>query len=160
MSTGMEQLKERMAQLSDLHHVASLAHWDQQTMMPPRGGVGRAESLATLERISHDMFIDEETGRLLAGASSELNGADPASDDASLIRLVSRQWGKARRVPTDLAAEMTRAASIGQEAWIEARKTSDFKSFAPYLKHNFELLARYIECHEGMDGFEIGRAHV
>jgi carboxypeptidase Taq len=154
MSTGMKQLKERMAQLSDLHHVASLAHWDQQTMMPPRGGVGRAESLATLERISHDMFIDDETGRLLAGASSELNGADPASDDASLIRLVSRQWGKARRVPTDLAAEMTRAASIGQEAWIEARKTSDFQSFAPYLKHNFELLARYIECHEGMDGFE------
>ena len=120
MSTGLEQLKERMAQLSDLRHVASLAHWDQQTMMPPRGGSGRAESLATLQRISHDIFIDDQTGQLLEGASSELNGADPTSDDACLIRLVRRQWDKARRVPTDLVADMTRAASIGQEAWIEA----------------------------------------
>ncbi len=154
MSTGLEQLKERMAQLSDLRHAASLAHWDQQTMMPPRGGTGRAESLATLQRISHDIFVDDQTGRLLEGAASELNGADPTSDDACLVRLVRRQWDKARRVPTDLVADMTRAASIGQEAWIEARRTSDFASFAPYLERNVELVTRYIECHEGTNGFE------
>ncbi len=90
-------------------------------MMPRLGGAARAESLATLERIGHELFIDDETGRLLEGAASELNGADPASDDASLVRLVRRQWDKARRVPTELAAELTRAASLGQEAWVDAR---------------------------------------
>ena len=55
-------------------------------MMPRLGGAARAESLATLERIGHELFIDDETGRLLEGAASELNGADPASDDASLVR--------------------------------------------------------------------------
>ena len=154
MSTRLEQLRERMGQLSDLRHVASLAHWDQQTMMPPRGGVARAESLATLQRITHDMFINDETGSLLDAAASELNGADPTSDDACLVRLVRRQWDKARRVPTDLAAEMTRAASLGQEAWIVAREESDFATFAPYLTRNFELVRRYVECHRGADGFE------
>ena len=154
MSERLERLKERMAQLSDLRHVSSLAHWDQQTMMPPRGGAGRAESLATLERISHELFVDDETGRLLDGAAAELNGAEPSSDDACLVRLVRRRWEKARRVPTELAAEFARAASVGQEAWVVARETSDFAAFAPYLEHNFELVRRYVECHQGVDGYE------
>ena len=122
MSERLDGLKQRLGQLSDLAHAMSLAHWDQQTMMPPHGGEARAESLATLERISHEMFVDDETGRLLEGAAAELNGADP--DDPTmprLIALVRRQWEKARRVPPELAAELARAASVGQEAWVIAR---------------------------------------
>ena len=110
MSERLDGLKQRLGQLSDLGHAMSLAHWDQQTMMPPQGGEARAESLATLTRISHEMFVDDETGRLLDGAASELNGADPDGDDPRLVALVRRQWDKARFVPTDLAVEMARAA--------------------------------------------------
>src|SRR5436190_2478346 len=149
MSKHLDALKQRMGELSDLHHLSSLAHWDQQTMMPPRGGGSRADSLATLERISHELMVADETGRLLDGAAAELNGSPFDSDDACLERLVRRQREKARRVPTELAAEMAHAASVGQEAWVRARETSDFKSFAPYLAHNFELVRRYIDCHSG-----------
>src|SRR6201992_1685422 len=151
MSERLDGLKQRLGQLSDIAHAMLLAHWDQQTMMPPQGGEARAESLATLTRISHEMFADAETGRLIEGAAAELNGADPDGDDARLITLVRRQWEKARRVPPDLAAEMARAASVGQEAWIVARQKGDFESFAPYLEHNFELARRYVECHSASD---------
>ncbi len=154
MTERLDGLKQRLGQLSDLGHALSLAHWDQQTMMPPRGGEARAESLATLTRISHEMFVDDDTGRLLEGAASELNGADPDGDDARLIALVRRQWDKARRVPPDLAAEMARAASVGQEAWVVAREESDFESFVPYLERNFELARRYVDCHAADGGFE------
>jgi carboxypeptidase Taq len=154
MSERIDLLKQRMGQLSDLGHALSLAHWDQQTMMPPRGGEARAESLGTLTSISHEMFVDDETGRLLEAAAAELNGSDPDSDDVRLVSLVRRQWDKARRVPTELAAELARAASIGQEAWITARAESDFTSFRPYLEHNFELARRYVDCHMGHDGFD------
>ena len=40
--------------------------------MPARGSDSRAEALATLARIGHEMFVDDETGRLLEGAASEL----------------------------------------------------------------------------------------
>jgi carboxypeptidase Taq len=154
MSERLDALKQRMAQLADLGHASSLANWDQQTMMPPRGAESRAESLATLTRISHELFIDDDTGRLLEGSAAELDGADADSDDVRLVTLVERQWNKARRVPPELAAEMTRAASMGQEAWIAARERSDFAAFAPYLERNYELARRYIECHAGADGFE------
>ena len=154
MSDRIELLKQRMEQLSDLGHALALAHWDQQTMMPPRGGEARAESLATLTGISHEIFVDDETGRLIDAAASQLNGSDPDADDVRLVALVRRQWNKARRVPTDLAQELARAASVGQEAWVAARADSDFQSFAPYLERNFELARRYVECQAGAEGFE------
>jgi carboxypeptidase Taq len=154
MSEQLAALRERLAQLADLRHASSLASWDQQTMMPPRGGSARADSLSTLERISHELFVSEQTGRLLDGAASELNGAAPDSDEARLIRLTRRQWEKARRVPADLAADLARASSIGQEAWVTARRESDFASFAPYLENNLELARRYIDCQSGAEGYE------
>jgi carboxypeptidase Taq len=149
MSEYLAALKERLGQLSDIGHAASLAHWDQQTMMPPGGSAARADSLSTLARISHEMFVDDETGRLLDRAASELNGADPDSDDVRLVWLTRRQWEKARRVPTDLEAERARAASVGHEAWVAARATSDYAGFAPSLRHNIDLARRYAECHAG-----------
>ncbi|HEY2317439.1 MAG TPA: carboxypeptidase M32 [Solirubrobacteraceae bacterium] len=154
MSERLDGLKQRLGQLSDLGHAMSLAHWDQQTMMPPRGGEGRAESLATLTRISHEMFVDDETGRLLEGATAEVNGSDPDDDDPRLVALVRRQWEKARRVPADLAAELARASSVGQEAWIVAREQGNFTDFAPYLERNFDLARQYVACHIDSGDFE------
>ncbi len=151
MSDPLEQLRRRLAALSDLRCAAELLGWDQQTMMPPLGGPARAESLATLERIAHEMFVSAETGHLLEAAAGELDGAAPDSDDACLVRVTRRRWEKARRVPSELAAELARSASVGQEAWVEARRRSDFDAFAPYLEHNLELARRYVDCFDGFD---------
>jgi carboxypeptidase Taq len=154
MSQQLESLRQRLAQLADLRHASNLAHWDQQTMMPQRGAPARAEALATLERLSHELFVSAQMGNLLDAAAGELNGSPEDSDDASLVRLTRRQWEKGRRVPADLAAELARAASIGQEAWVAARQDSDFAAFAPYLEHNLELARRYVECLVDKEGFE------
>src|SRR4029077_17870270 len=58
---------------------------------------------------------------------------------------------KARRVPTELAAEQAKAASLGQEAWVKARAKSDFAAFAPYLEHNVELAREYIAFFDQVD---------
>jgi carboxypeptidase Taq len=151
MTAPMQELRERLAELADLRNVNSLLEWDHQTMMPPGGGEGRAESLGTIERIAHEMLISEETGRLLERAAGELDGASPDSDDARIVRVATRRWEKARRVPTELAAEITRAAVVGHDKWVDARARSDFAAFAPALEHNLELARRYVDCFDGFD---------
>jgi carboxypeptidase Taq len=147
----LTKLRERLGELSDLDNAQRLMQWDQQTMMPPRGGLPRADSLATVERISHELFVSAETGELLDAAEAEVDGAPRDSDDASLVRVVRRRWEKARRVPAELAAELAHAASVGQEAWVDARRRSDFAAFRPYLERNLELKRKYVDC---MEGFE------
>jgi carboxypeptidase Taq len=151
MTDGISRLRERLETLSDLRVANQVLEWDQQTMMPPNGVQSRAEALATLGRLTHDMFVSSETGRLLEAAAGDLDGYDRDSDEASLVRVASRRWEKARRVPSELAGDMARAASVGQEAWVKARAQSDFSSFVPYLEHNVELARRYVDC---LDGFE------
>ena len=53
-----------------------------------------------------------------------------------------------------MQAEIARASSEGQEAWVVARAASDFKSFAPYLERILELTRRYVDCHVGHDRFD------
>jgi carboxypeptidase Taq len=151
MTSNIETLRTRMAELTDLGSAASVLEWDQQTMMPPQGAASRAESLATLERISHGMFTSAETGKLIDAAAAELDGAPEESDDASLVRVVRRRWDKACRVPSALAADLARAASVGHNAWVAARENSDYAAFAPYLKRNLELARRYVDCFDGFD---------
>jgi carboxypeptidase Taq len=157
MSSQMQALKTRLGTVSDLDGAAGLAGWDQQTKMPPNGGQARAEMLATLASLRHQTFSGVETGRLLESAATELNGVggrDPDSDDVRLIEVTRRRWEKSRRVPTELEAEIARASSEGQEAWVVARAASDFKSFAPYLERILELTRRYVDCHLGHDHFQ------
>ena len=151
MSKPIVDLRERLAGIEDLRVAAGVLNWDQQTMMPRRGARARAESMATIERISHDMFTAPEIGRLIDSAAAGLNGSPPDSDDACLVRVVRRRWEKARRVPTELAAEIARASSLAEDVWIGARADSDFDLFAPYLSHNFELARRYVDCFDNFD---------
>jgi carboxypeptidase Taq len=145
MGNALSTLRARLADLTDLRHVGQLLSWDQQTMMPERGVVDRAEALATLGRLGHELFVAPETGRLLEEAGRECSDADPDSDEARLVSVVRRRGEKARRIPVELEADMARASSLGHEAWVSARARSDFDAFAPYLQRNIDLARRYVE---------------
>lgn len=154
MSSKLDQLRERLAEIEDLHQAAELAGWDQLTQMPPKGAPQRAEVLATLEKIAHQSFVSAEIGNLLEAAAAELDAAgrdSPDDDDVALVSHTQRVWDKARRVPTELAGALARASSLGQEVWVEARRRSDFAMFAPVLTEHLELKRRYIDCFEGFD---------
>jgi carboxypeptidase Taq len=154
MSGQMQALKIRLGTLADLDGASELAVWDQQCKMPTDGGQARADVLATLASLRHGLFTDDETGRLLDAAGSDLDGADRDGDEARLLEVTRRRWEKSKRVPTELEGELARASSEGQEAWVAARAASDFESFAPYLERILELTRRYVDCHLGHDGFE------
>ena len=65
MTKTYEELKTRLSAIYDLHMARAILGWDQHTKMPPKGGEVRAEQLGTLDRFSHELFIDDEIGRLL-----------------------------------------------------------------------------------------------
>ena len=65
--------------------------------------------------------------------------------------MVRRDWEKARRVPTELRVELTRAAALALPVWVEARRSSDYAAFLPHLRHAVELRRRYVDCFDGFD---------
>ena len=146
-----DELRQRLAEITDIGRTMSLLSWDQEVMMPRRGAAVRAEQLGTLARIGHAAFTDPEIGRLLDACRDWSEQHEYDSFEASLVRVVSRDWDKARRVPTELRAEMTRSAARAIPVWREARANDDFASFLPALRTNVDLRKRYVECFEVRD---------
>jgi carboxypeptidase Taq len=138
---SVARLKQTLGELADLQHAEAIADWDSRVSMPPEGAEGRANVVATLTRVTHDRFVSDEVGGLLA----ELDGIEDETD-AALVRLTRREYDRARRVPGELLAEMAHAAGVGVAAWDKAKAASDFESFVPHLEHQLELKHRYIEC--------------
>ena len=144
--SALDQLKKRLAEIADLDAAAAVLGWDQETYMPPGAIEARAAQLTTLARLSHQAFADDTVGRLLDEAAAEVAGAPYDSDDASLVRVTRRDWNRATKIPADLVARLAHAASLGQQAWQQARQQARFADFAPHLEDILELTRQKAEA--------------
>src|SRR5690606_36815042 len=79
MSVALLHLRERLAEVFDLHRAAAVLEWDQETYMPPGGAEARARQVATLRRLAHERFTDDAVGAWLEAAERETDG--PGEDD-------------------------------------------------------------------------------
>ena len=148
MSEKLERLKVLVGEIHDLERVGFLLAWDQETMLPKAGAAARAEHRATVGRAAHERLVSDELARLLDGLRAEEEALPHDSDETSLIRVTRRDHEKARRVPTELQAELSRAGSLGLGAWLEARERRDFEVLRPHFERQLELKRRYIDCFE------------
>jgi carboxypeptidase Taq len=149
----LADLRERAAELSDLRGIGALLFWDQNTKMPPNGMATRADALATLERVGHERLIDPALARTLEALAPWAAEADPESPDAQMVSRLRRDHEKAVRVPTALAAEMSRDTALGHQAWLEARAAADFGRFRAALERQIDLRHRYAACFDGTGAF-------
>lgn len=146
MEEKLCKLKELLARVYDLGAAEAVLSWDQETYMPPGGAEARAQQLATLAKLAHEFFTSEEIGKLLEDLEPQVRQLDYDSDDASLVRVTKRDYERAVKVPSALVAEITKAASLGREAWKEAKATSNFLKFYPHLERIVELSIRKAEA--------------
>lgn len=145
MEQKLKTLQARLKDVKNLSHAANVLDWDQQVYMPPGGAEARAEQLATLNRIAHEIFTADEIGQLL----QELAQADFPydSDEASLVRVVKREYDKARKLPPELVEEMSRTFSLGQQIWTRARAAKDFSRFQEILTKIVDLNIQVAEAY-------------
>jgi carboxypeptidase Taq len=146
VDAAYDELKSRLGEVYDLEKAHELLYWDQVVMMPPAGAGARSDIRATVARLAHDRLVDDEIGRLLERVEPETESLPYDSDEASLVRMARRDWKKARKVPTELAAETAKVTADAEEAWAAARQNSDFSAFKPWLDRVLELKRRYVEC--------------
>ena len=150
VNESLVPLKERLATIKDVQSAASVLAWDRQTYMPEGGVGGRAEQLASLARLAHDLLVSPETGTLLEKTGER----EPGSNDAALLRLARREHGRAIRLPARLVAETSRATALAESAWIQAREDSDWSLFAPHLERVLALkqeAAGYLDAEHPYD---------
>jgi carboxypeptidase Taq len=154
MSAVYAELLQALRGVATLTSVANLLGWDQEAMMPPKAGATRAEELALISKLAHERAIEPRIGELLAEceANSELN-SDSAV--AANLREIRRDYDRARKLPSELVAELQETGSRAVEAWKGARADSNFPAFEPWLRRLVELCRHKAECYGAPQGGEL-----
>src|SRR3954447_26987480 len=146
MSARFEELKRRLGEIHDVEKAAAVLSWDEETKMPPLGAEARADQRATLNRLPHQLQGAADVGELFEELQPFEEEHDYDSFEASLIRVARRDYEKAVRVPPELRAELTRAGSLGYQAWLRAREQEYYSIMLPPLERTLGLRRRYVDC--------------
>ncbi len=128
------ELIRRAKETALLGSCGGVLGWDERTYLPKQGGNLRAEQLALLARMTHEMATDPTIGELLGQVEGTALVSDPASDAGANVREIRRGYDRAVKLPKSLVEELARATTLGQRAWQEAREKSDFRLFQPHLE--------------------------
>jgi len=147
----LDQLRRLLGENDDLRKAATLLFWDQRVMMPPGGAQARADAIATVSRLIHERFVDDEMGNLLEDLKDVEGSLDYDSDDAALIRVTRRDFEKAVGVPPELTGEIRRASALAVADWGAAKENADYEAMLPHLEKHLELKHRYVDCFDTPD---------
>jgi carboxypeptidase Taq len=128
------ELIRRIKEYSLLGSCASVLAWDERTYMPRKGSAHRAEQMALLARMTHEMLTAPEIGRLLAEAEGSPLVRDKESVPAVNVREIRRSYDRAVKLPKELVEELARVTTRAQQIWQEARQANDFAAFQPWLE--------------------------
>jgi len=148
---SLQQLRNRLSQITDINLANSVLNWDQATMLPEQGNDQRGRMMATLGKISHEMLTSQETGKMV-DALLPWAKQEPADNlDAALVREAKRLRDLEVKIPTDLNSEMTEHYAKLYSAWASARPKNDFRAVEAMLAKAIELNRRFADCFAGVD---------
>src|SRR5258705_13816660 len=98
----LADLKHRLSEIYDLNAAGAVLGWDEATYMPKGGALARGRQSALLRRLAHERFVDPALGKQIDRLELCADRAPVA--DASLIRVLRRDYEKASKAPADYVA--------------------------------------------------------
>lgn len=134
--TAYTDLERRFARIAALGDALGILGWDRETTMPLGAAEGRAQQLATLDVLAHELMTAPEMADLLADATTRNTELDPWQ--TANLREMTRQHLHATAVPSDLVEATSLAVSRCEVAWRKARADADFPSLLPLLSEVLE----------------------
>ncbi|RXF73889.1 carboxypeptidase M32 [Hansschlegelia zhihuaiae] len=133
--SAYSDLSAHFARISAVSNALGILHWDNAAMMPKGAAATRADSMATLAVLRHDMTTDPRVADMLDAAG----GDDGLGDwERANLREIGRVFAIETAVPADLVAASSKAVSACEMRWRQAREDSDFVGLLPFLS---EVLA-------------------
>lgn len=149
MQKELERLREYAEEVYSLGSVRSLLSWDQSTYMPTMSVDARGRQLALIGRLQQEAATKPELGELLEKLEPYVAKLPYDSEDASLVRVMKREYNKNLQVPPKFISKLYSHIAKTQKIWEEARAEDNFKKIEPYLTETLELSKEYANFFPG-----------
>lgn len=133
--TNYEKYEKHLAKIADLHYAVALLNWDQETYMPSGSAGLRAQQIATLSGMAHDLSLAPELEKCMGSAREE----NLTWEQKTNVCQSQKDLEKSKKYPTEFVIRLSTQISQTFMAWQEAKKKNDFALYAPELAKLIEL---------------------
>lgn len=131
-----DALEARFRRLSALSGASGMLGWDQHVLMPSGGAEARAEQLATLSVLRHELLTAPVVADALEAAGAEsLTGWRAAN-----LAEMRRAHAHATALSSALVDALSRAGSRCEALWREARAKADFSIVRDAMAEQIRLI--------------------
>jgi carboxypeptidase Taq len=128
--------REHMRKLADVRAALALMQWDQETYLPPKGAGFRAQQVATLSEMAHELATSEKFGALLESLENAKEFSETQKKNISLNR---EDFAKQKKYKPAFVRKMSETVSKSFNAWNLAKKENRFSYFEKELAELVEL---------------------
>ncbi len=142
-NAAYQRLVARFARIAVLDEAGAVLGWDAASMMPPGGAAARADQLAVLAGLGHELLIAPSVVSDLVAAEES---PDPDPWRAANLRLMRHAHARAMALPGDLVEAATRANSACEKIWREARRAGDYAAVLPLFTEVVRLAREQAEA--------------
>ena len=126
-----QNLQDHFRRIGQFNELAAIVEWDQAVNMPASAGPARAQSIAGLSRLTHDLLLEPRLPEWISIAEKDtgLSFWQQAN-----VREMKRQQKRASALSSELVESSAQTSKESEQAWRRYRSENDFKSYLPYLK--------------------------
>ncbi len=136
--SAYEKLKERFAVLDHLEGITGIMDKDRQTFMPKEELPNRSRQIQTLAVLSFELITDPAVRTWLDEA--EKNAVALPKEDQRNLFLMRKAWTESNGYTAELAQELARIGTEGEELHTEHRPKGDWENMRDWYAHSFDTL--------------------
>ncbi|WP_442600372.1 carboxypeptidase M32 [Neobacillus sp. D3-1R] len=119
----------------------SLMYWDLRTGAPKKGVEQRSEVIGMLSSEVFHMSTSEE----MASYIEKLSGQSLNEITQKTLEECKKEYDRNKKIPADEYKQYIILQSKSESVWEEAKATSNFNLFLPYLEKLVETQKRFVE---------------
>jgi carboxypeptidase Taq len=121
-----EDYRRQLKKIADVKYAAAVLQWDQETHMPVNGAGFRAQQVATLSEIAHQLYTEPAFMQVLTDL---LNADGLTAEQQKNVELSWYDYTQQKKLPTSFVRQLSEAVSASFQSWVNARKQNSFTVF-------------------------------
>ncbi|CEG27593.1 carboxypeptidase M32 [Bacillus sp. B-jedd] len=131
---------EYVNKISAYQEALGLIYWDLRTGAPKAGVPRRSDVIGILSSEAFHMSTSDQMAEYIEKLSSL--PLDPVTE--KVLEECKKNFERNKKIPADEYREYVVLQSNAESVWEEAKSTSDFEAFRPYLEKLVEMTKKFI----------------
>jgi carboxypeptidase Taq len=140
-----QQFLNYVKKMMSYNEAIQLMYWDMRTGAPKKGIEQRSEVIGILSQEVFKMSTSEEMAAYIAKLSPNDVQAQLSEVARYTLAECKKEYERNKKIPAEEYKEYVVLQSKAESVWEEAKATSDFAMFRPYLEKLVEYNKKFIE---------------